>query len=329
MALRYNPGKTNENDMDENSSELSQTDSASSILPLTPSDNQSLSDRAQYTAGPEEFDKLASLRDPQRYTVMRSISDMFEAIRANLSAYIMSIIFSVLAAFVGVGVTIAPVVTVFFSLAHKETISTGTITTLIVGAILLAIVWLAIAGTFILTYVAVVLDAGANGRTTGIGKTFRVSMSRLKRVLGAYLFLVGVAIGPLILAAFLTVFTSTFAKMAGIVSALALLAAVIWIYVAMLRYLLAPYIAIFEPEVALSGVMSRSRKLMKNGGQWFILKEVGAILLGMALISFATGSFAKGSYGNNAWVDISGFVVSLIVIGTIVMLYRNRRLVRG
>ena len=260
-----------------------------------------------------------------KYPVHRAVLDTIHAIKTNLLTYIISIVLSGVMVLVGVAVLIIPVFTVFFSIAHAGGVSSGTTIGLIIGAIIFAIAWFIVAGAFLITYTALALDAGANGRRSGVGETFRASMGMLKRVVAANLLIAAIAVGPFILAAALGLAFAVHGGPLTVLSFLFALAGMIWVYVALLRYLLAPYVAIFEPEVPISKFLTRSRELMRKGGQWFVIKGAVATILVVLILSFIAGpSLQKLPTPISILLNLVALVVELVASGTVVLLYRNR-----
>ena len=285
------------------------------------------------TAGvPDEAQTAPVSAEPgsEKYPVLQAASETIAAMRVNLAAYLVSVVLAFAASIVGIGLLIVPVISVYVAIAHKGGISTGSTVGLIIGAVVFAIIWFLATGAFVLTYTALALDAGANGRRSGVGETLRASFGHFRRVIIADLFIVVAAMGPLLAVILISVPIVSFAKPLAVLTIVGGVAGTIWVYVALLRYMMAPYVAIFEPELPASRLLSRSRQLMKKGGQWFIIKEFVVVFLGLALLSYIAGTASHGSSGPlSLVVNLVSFAATLVASGMIVMLYRNRKLVRS
>jgi len=105
-------------------------------------------------------------------------------------------------------------------------------------------------------------------------------------------------------------------------------AAIVWIIVITVRCSLAPFVAIFEPEVPILKTLSRSRHLLQKGGQWFVCKGI-LLALGLSILT----SLVSGNPGDRSGtMDVIETIISVILsiasVGVMTMLYRNRRAAR-
>lgn len=112
---------------------------------------------------------------------------------------------------------------------------------------------------------------------------------------------------------------------------LLMIASLVWLVIAALRFALAPYVALFEPNVGVVKTLGRSRHLLEKGGQWFIFKGFLLLMLVFIILSIVTGesSVSRLNSSQDLSTNISTIIISLFVEGVLVMLYFNRAKVRG
>ncbi len=111
----------------------------------------------------------------------------------------------------------------------------------------------------------------------------------------------------------------------AVLSPIFILVAMVWALIAHLRYALAPYVALFEPEVPIKQTLKRSQLLLKKGGQWFVFKGVLLLLVLFILIAVATGSNLRQlESSNDITLNILFITLSVLIEGALVMLYLNR-----
>lgn len=158
---------------------------------------------------------------------------------------------------------------------------------------------------------------------------------------GSYICVVLVAIAPYIIlgAIGLAVVLSWNDSYSGnanfnILLIIASFGAVAWSIVALLRYALAPFVALFEPDIPVTGTLARSRQLLVHGGQWFLFKLVLLFIALSVIVSFMSGSLATSSEDSLPIVTtvidtILNVTLGALAIGTLTMLYRNRAATRG
>ncbi len=109
-----------------------------------------------------------------------------------------------------------------------------------------------------------------------------------------------------------------------------MLVVVMWIYIALIRFALTPYVALFEPDIPITKTLGRSKHLLVKGGQWFLIKGFLLLLLGLIILAVATGQdLPELMDSDNIAFNIFLIIVSVIVNGGLVMLYHNRKIVRG
>lgn len=179
---------------------------------------------------------------------------------------------------------------------------------------------------------ALVVSDGAEGRTSSVGELFKTGWQRLWRVVLAGLLFLVVLVGPMVvliaLATIISLGVPSGSSVSSAFSILVFLGGVLYIgYVIILtlRYALVPYVAMFEPEVPVTKTLRRSSELTDDGGKLFIVKLIAMLIVVSVLISFIADAIANSS--------ILGYIlnalVSALFSAVMVMLYRNRRAVKG
>ena len=262
---------------------------------------------------------------PAKYRLFQAVPDVVAAVRTNARAYVtvaaISFAVIILAAIVaGLGVAmLAP-----FIRGNGVALITIVLILLVVVTLIIAV-----AGALMQNTTSLALAAGADGKTTRVMETLRKGWSRILRVSAVNALVVAIAMGPLV-GAYIALFVGTITGNSGLalLSTLLVLAGVIWSVMAILRYSLSSYVALFESEIPVTKTLLRSRELLKGGGQWFVVK---AVLLAVAItiaVSMLTGTSPQQS-SSNPLVNLVSLVLSFLLSGSFVMLYRNRRQARG
>jgi hypothetical protein len=105
----------------------------------------------------------------------------------------------------------------------------------------------------------------------------------------------------------------------------AVIAALTWIIFVLMQYSLVPYVALFEPELPLSRILRRSRHLVSRRGHLFLLF---GYLLFVAALGGAYKVTELAGPGQGLAFAVLALGISLVANGTLVMLYRKRKLAR-
>jgi len=267
-----------------------------------------------------------------KYRLFRAIADTFRAIRRNPVAFVLSIVGSYVFA-VGVVVLIALLtVTLVMTIINLDSQSGRTIfiTLTILGYVLLNSVLQAL----LLAVPSLALYDGAEGRKSRFGTLFKTGIKRMWRVAVASALLWLVAIVPILIA---IVLSFTFVFSAGsssstislLLTPILSIASVVVMTVLLLRFSLAPYVALFEPEVPIRKTLGRSKQLLLKGGQWFLLKGVLLVFAVLLILSAATGLKAEELKNtSNITANVVALLIWILANGVVVMLYRNRRMVK-
>ena len=267
-----------------------------------------------------------------KYGVFRAVLDTLSAMKKNLVTYLVSvlIVFAVGILSGAIPATgLVAVLAVTVPAAHSFGIDT--MVSVVTAVLVFVTAWFALAGAFMLSYTSLALYAGADGRRSGIGETLRESLRRIMRVVLAQILVVIVALWPYIAAIVVAIMgIGTIHGPSGAWLLLLPVAGIVWFVIALLRFALAPYVALFEPEVPVSKVLSRSNQLMLGSGQWFVVKGIGLIIIIAIVLSASSGSSLQHLSDSGTWYENLVFtVVSFVATGTLVLFYRNRKLVKG
>lgn len=280
-------------------------------------------------AAGQDYDLQPSAPNAKKYGVIQSLRDFSNAVKRKPATFIGSVatayILSILAAalFVAVlagslmaGNAMGPSAMLFAS--------PGQTILLLIVSLLLYTVLFALAYAFILSCTALPLSSSVDS----IGGTLKKALSVTVRVAKVNVLVVIFAYWPFLLVASLplvlfSVNTGSPAIL-GIVPLL-MIAALIWAIIVHLRLALAPYIAIFEPEVPVRQTLQKSSTILKKGGQWFIVKGFLLVLAIIILLGAATGSNLRELQNSGSiFVNVVLLVVSILVVGAMTMLYFNR-----
>lgn len=267
---------------------------------------------------------------PRTYRLFRAIADAVRAARRNPAAVLLAVVCSCavsLVLFLLVSVPTAGIVSSPFGLA---TPSAAKIITLIIGGVVLYLVWYVFSYAFTISITALAIDDGRDGRRSAPAQLFTNVAARLGRIAAANALLVLTVCSPLILAVFLPLPLAFGGSTGNIVIAIILvlilsLAAAVWACLAALRYALVPYVALFEPAVPLRQTFGRSRRLLRKGGGWFLVKGtlLYAVLTLVLTVTVGRGARQPGG-GRNIAFSVVLILLSMLSNAVLVMLYRNR-----
>lgn len=286
---------------------------------------------------------------PQKYKVFQAIADTFRAIKNNAAAYFLSALITGAVAF---GLIILEIV--LFSvlvLSHIYGSSSLNLTALIVsliGLVLISFLVYGFAMTLIQVTSAVALYDGIEGRKTSVKSVLVSGMHKVPHVIVANMWVALVATAPLLVAVVVGFITAVAGAqmestrtLLNIVSILVGIGGVVWAVIAVFRFLLVPYVAIFEPEVPARQTLARSYHLMQKGGYWFVIKAELLTFAVIIVLSFITGfgsaAVAQNSssaglgavIANSVIQNVISVLISILATGVLVMFYHNRRAVRA
>ncbi len=286
--------------------------------------------------GERHDEQLAPQSDaPQKYRVWRAVFDMIGAAKRNAASVTAALAISAVA-IIG-SVLAATVLAISFVLTQITLVGStdplSTLLTLMIAAYVGGFLVTAVVGAISLNTTSLALYAGAEGHKTPVGRTMAHAFRAIPRVIGAMVLTGLVVIGPLLISMLLSFGITAGGRGSGLTGLVVVtsIAGVAWAIVAMLRFALAPYVALFEPEIPIVKTLSRSQHLLIKGGQWFIFKGYLLLLLVTVALVLMSGASSFEEFEQNG--SIAGSIGSLLLIniatGVMAMLYRNRRTVRG
>ncbi len=300
---------------------------------------------AGHPAAPDDAG-IQTATQPERYKVFAAIADAVSAAKANFKTILLSgIVTLVLFMALAIGYTVAVYSTfAFASLGSAGYLTTAATAVGSIGAFIVTLLVTAALSIVIQTLstnlMALAFMDGAERNRRSFGEIFGTGGRRIVRVFGSYICVVLVAIAPYIAlgAIGLAVILSSNDPYSGnadlnILLIIASFGAVAWSIVALLRYALAPFVALFEPEIPVAKTLARSRQLLVHGGQWFLFKLVLLFIILGIIVSLAPGLFvASGEGSSQITVTVIDTILNVtlgaLAIGTLTMLYRNRVAVR-
>jgi hypothetical protein len=272
----------------------------------------------------------------ENYTLRLSIKETIDAIKKNLTTVAGSILIAILLT-IAVSAVFALIVGSSLLVTMSDGFNPAAFGLGFIVIVLLAVAAFALISAFINIFISLSVNDGADGKKTTIGDVFKRSQKHVIRVIKTEILLALVVAAPLILpAAFSLTQLGNSRSLEGVVAYsglmfLAVIAGIVWAVIALLRYCLAPIVVIFEPNVPVKQTLARSKHLMEKGGQWFVVKFVGLCLLILIVLSilFSPEQSSQG-YGQNdsSFVDLISSLLSIFGTGMLVMLYRNRKVVR-
>jgi len=299
-----------------------------------------LIDRAFLTARPPSpiHQSPAASSHPeasQKYKVFQSIGDTFRTISKNPSTFVLAVVCSyaiAVVSYVLVSFIIGKVLLGEYGLLFA---STSKVLTVLFGSLLLYTLWFAFAGALVLAATSLALPPSSENHKISIGAILSQSFTRIGRIIATDILFCVVSLWPIVLVIFLPFILLSGGTTGGgnaslLLFPVLLTAAIVWIYVALFRFALASYVALFEPDVPIFKTLSRSKHLLAKGGQWFLVKGFLLVLLVLTVLSLVTGhNLSELMDSANPAINIFIIVLTVLMNGALVMLYHNRKTVRG
>lgn len=291
-------------------------------------------------AAPTPLSPDLSPEAPQKYNVTTALSDAVGAIRQNV-AVVLPVFLIGIGIIYGTSLLVELLIRTFIT---SDSMSIWSMPSL--GALAaMAVIYLAfylIASAYLVASTAQAIADGRKQERRSIGGVLQASWLRLPKLIGAQALFTLVLFWPfaaIMIGGILISLGASGASQASInqiIFPIAYILAFCWVVIGMLRFALVPYVAIFEPEVPVVRTLARSQKLLQDGGQWFLFKLIiGSILLYVGMFILMISALGTNAYGTGSFAEISiilslaSFVISLLFFGIFVMLYLNRRAVRG
>lgn len=272
------------------------------------------------------------------YTVRRAFRDAFTAIRNNSLAIGIMILIGLVATgvlyviFIAAG--IASVLGLGFTTAiFSKNIGVPQLVVTVVVLVVVAAVVSSLVSAFTTSITNLAINDGADNKKSDIKQTLVTGLKRTLRVALATLLSVLIVTSPILLIGLLgLIMVVAIPGLAIVALLLALVAFPITLLLA-LRLILVPTIALFEPATPLRQLYGRSRDLMKNGGNWFIIKIFVVYFILALIMSIFTAQVnlaAKSPGGASTFIIIVlTSLVQLAYAAVIVSFYRNRKAVKG
>lgn len=273
---------------------------------------------------PEAVDSAALA--PRKYKLFRAIGDTFTAIKNNALTVILTVV---------VGYAIALITLLIITILTGAIAgATENVVVSVICYIILYGLWSVGIGALILASTSLALFDGSENFKSSFKIILSRSFSTLGRVVLANLLFSIVTLWPLVVIIILPLILIASGGQAPgasfLLMTLVTLSAIVWIYIALVRYALVPYVALFEPKVSIFNTLGRSAHLMVKGGQWFVVKGILLLLLILIIFSILTGQNPSTlNDSDNIITIIAGIILTVIINGVLVMLYRNRRAVKG
>jgi len=276
----------------------------------------------------------SSSKAPKKYPVFKALTDAVNAIRNNAKTFALTIIISFVVAAVSLFLISLAAGIILVGGTGTNFNSTSKLVVVIIGALLVYTVWFALANAFVLSATSLAVYDGSDNIKSSVRRTLSVSRARFRRVAAASILYVLLAIWPVVIIIITPLVLLLTGHLGGNSSVLfvpvLILIAIAWEYIAIIRYALTPYVALFEPEIPVTKTLGRSKYLLQFGGQWFLVKGF-LLLIGLCIILalITHRSLYQLTNSNSAFIDIVFILVSIIINAVLVMLYRNRKIVRA
>lgn len=273
-----------------------------------------------------------------KYRVFEAINDAVHAITRNFKTFV-----GVAALSYGISFALMLGLALTLAMSGQVTPNYTSIAVAIGATAVLFVVMLIVSlliYTLVLTTTSIAVMDGGEGRTRTIKQTITLALPRLGRVALALVVQALIIGGPLIILALVAIAASMVLPdvLVFLLGALLYVAISVWMIVATLRYALIPYVALFEPDVRMRALPGRSFHLVKDGGQWFVFKGILLLFLAAIILSLITGQGAWQMQSGGGADDVlllslisllANILLTVLMNAVLVMLYRNRRAVRG
>ena len=274
----------------------------------------------------------SEVSEAQKLKVFYACQEAFRLLRKNKATFIVAVLLSlVFSIIIFIPILIVTAVFIAGTISQSGDISSilRTLTVLLLISISLGSIWQALSISITQIVTALTLFAGKNGERVSVNDIMNSSFKKLVKVSKVNLLISFIMYWPLILLVVGLPFVSGTISNAAIIYPLATLLFTIWLIIALLRYSLAPFVAIFEPEISVRKSLKQSRKLLEKGGQWFLIKlGLLAISISIVVIFFGsllgTGSVNEIADGNNIFINLILIALGIGVHSVLAVLYLNR-----
>lgn len=284
--------------------------------------------------------KLRKIKSATRQAVRRqyyfsnAYADTRQAISRNEDIFITALIVMAVMSFAAVRVLFEFLFMFLNTAFALSQLTTLNVMVWITAACLVVGVMYAWVAAFSFNMLSLSIMEGATGKKLrSVRQTARKSLSRASRVTAVWFCLAALLTLP-VLAAIAGVLTYLHFYPMSPAGLLALapkiaVAGVAWICLVLMNFSLAPQVALFEPNLTLGQVFSRSRLLVRRRGRIFLL--LGHCLLAAALlVTYKLSGMIEHVLMLNKWVAFSLFLLAAAALGNGIKttLYRKRCLAR-
>jgi hypothetical protein len=277
----------------------------------------------------------------QKYTLRAGLGDVVRGISSNWLVFFGGLVATAVACVVIFGIVFAGMIGLL-KVSGADFAKPNLL--ILTASVLFCWAFGSVLNTLLLSNIALSLRDGIAGRSGSLVRQFKDAISSLVRVILTTA-LVGAAMyGPLfafavILAAALfgslatgTGFTGTPLSNIGtlLIVMVSMTTAVLWIFFAFFRFALAPFVALFEPQVSVRATLARSHLLLRGGGKWFMFKAA-VIIFAIFLITIALSgqTLEQVKTSENGVVLFVDIVLTFTSYCLLYALYRNRVAVKG
>lgn len=270
----------------------------------------------------------------RQYYITRALSDLKIASTHNEDIVIMSvasIIVLTVAAAATAGEILLSLSMTTVSLADMTGMSA-------LGLMLLASVATAVLYgwffAFLMNLLSVSVMEGATRKSIrSVRLTYKKSLHQASRIASSWFMILALIVVPLLVAVVITYLSIGLFQL-NLIQLLTVLqyetiAAIIWLIYVLLQYSLVPCALLFESNQTLTSAFGRSRQLVNRKGRLFVLAayvSLMVILLGV----YSAAALIEQAVSLEKWLTFSlaALLTVLFFNGSMVMLYRKRRLAR-
>ncbi|MGI9027224.1 MAG: hypothetical protein ACR2FM_00035 [Candidatus Saccharimonadales bacterium] len=187
---------------------------------------------------------------------------------------------------------------------------------------------------FLMNLLSVSVMEGATRKSIrSVRLTYKKSLHQASRIASSWFMILALIVVPLLVAVVITYLSIGLFQL-NLIQLLTVLqyetiAAIIWLIYVLLQYSLVPCALLFESNQTLTSAFGRSRQLVNRKGRLFVLAayvSLMVILLGV----YSAAALIEQAVSLEKWLTFSlaALLTVLFFNGSMVMLYRKRRLAR-
>lgn len=254
-----------------------------------------------------------------KYGIFDSLQAMLGAVSKNPLKFTLALVVSCLLSAVVLSLTFTLMAKLVIGQFGLLFASSGRVITVVIIGLLVYTLLYALTYAYTLSSIAISLtDKGSTGTV------LKKALYAIPRVLKTNVLVAIVSFWPLVAVIFFPLLSPRGYgnDSQSILTLIFLIAALIWVLIAQLRYALAPFVALFEPKVSVTKTLQRSQELLKTKGQWFIVKGV-LLLIGLMIIlgALTHSTFQELRSTDDLYINLIFIFLSVLVEGSLVMLY--------